>query len=108
VAVPGQSSADQSAPGGRFLGFIAGRQLGRKHVLLPRPVWQRAIARLLPEKAARRIGIYIVTHTTTNDTLMVWAERRDLPSPANQMPIIPVTLSDGQGTEIFQPSPQVM
>lgn len=87
---------------------LLGISYGRKHVLLPRPIWQRAMARLLPEKAARRIGIYIVTHTTTNDTLMVWSELRGLASPANQMPSTAVTLSDGHGTEIFQPSPQVM
>jgi hypothetical protein len=75
---------------------LLGVSYGRKHRLVSGPVWQRAIARLLPEKAARRLGFQIVSHTTTNDTLMAWTALRDLPGPANRITPTPVTISDGQ------------
>src|SRR5882672_10143242 len=80
---------------------------GRKHVLATGPIWHRALGRLLPEKVARRLGIHLISHTTTNDTLMVWTELRDFAVPANQMALAPLAISDGQGTEIFEQSPQI-
>lgn len=78
---------------------------GRKHVLVSGPIWHRAIGRLLPEEAARRLGIHLISCTTTSHTLMVWTELRAVAGLANQMVPAPLAISDEQGTEIFEQSP---
>jgi hypothetical protein len=78
---------------------------GRNHVLVIGPIWHRVLGRLLPQKAARRLGIHLISVTTTNDALVVWTELRDFAGPANQMVPAPLTISDGRGTEIFEHSP---
>lgn len=85
---------------------LLGVTYGRQHEILTGSIWQRLAWRLLPAKAARRLGIASLSYATTNETLIVWAELRDLPGP-NRMTPASLTLSDGLGTEFRATAPQL-
>jgi hypothetical protein len=88
---------------------LLGVTYGRKHLMVYGPFWQRAFARLLPENVSRRLGFQFLSHTTTNESLMVWTEmsNRSIP-PGSPLLFQPasVVLSDGQGTEFCETSSQ--
>ena len=84
---------------------LLGVTYGRKHVMVYGPFWQHAFARLLPENVSRRLGFQFLSHTATNDTLMVWTEMSNQSiSPGSSLFFqpAPVVLSDGQGTEFCE------
>src|SRR5688572_25729752 len=70
-----REEADQrhALPDGSIV-TLRGVTYGKRHRMADASGWQRMAGRILPEKFARRLGIPVIGHFTTNDAAVVWLE----------------------------------
>jgi hypothetical protein len=90
----------QVLPDGSVVTFH-GVTLGRDHRLPLGSWWQRVLGRLSPPDLSRRLGVTWLTHTSTNDSLVVWWTLTLSPRALVGSSMPEVILSDDSGTSFL-------